>query len=522
MGLRSLVRHRLALAFGAVLVAVACVISSRTTGASFPIGPANVTSPLKVHMLDGTIIVLQHGATFDVKQMTGNGMRYDPTLTNATAVLGPIPLDSVVGVETYDRLVNGGRTLVYSTASTIFVGALSFIAAIAIFGSCPTIYADSAGTPVLQAESFSYSVAPLLAKRDVDRLRVVGDSLGIVRLDVRNEALETHYLDQMELLEVRHARDELVLPVARAGFVAVRQPLVPPSIRDRAGRDLRAILASADERVFATDSTTLARAAGGGESDDYIDLVVPRTPGRDSLAIVLRARSSLLTTMLLYDEMLAGQGPRALDYVGHDLQRVTKLAQLANWYVKHLGLRVSVRTKGGRDEQQIVRLVDFGPAAWRDVAVVVPARADGDSVRVRLTFMADAFRIDRVAVSSDVRPVTPRAIPIKRVVASDGAERPDMRDVLQRADDQQLQTSPGQRFSLEFEVGRDVRADERTFLLAAQGYYSEWMRGRWLEDDSTKAPFEPWTKPTAPILQRWLMTRESLDQTFFKQRVPIV
>src|ERR1051326_7561797 len=522
MTMRSLARHRGTLALTIALLAVACIISSHTEGRNVSLAETqHVSTPVKAHLLDGSIAVFDNGADIANRQISGTGMRYDATLKNAVAVTTPIPLDSVIGVETFERVVNPGRPLLYSTLATVGTTIGAALAAVAIFGSCPTIYVDSGGTQVLQAESFSYSIAPLLAKRDVDRLRVASDGSGIVRLAVRNEALETHYLDQIELLEASNAPDELALPAARSGIIAVRHPLTGVTMRDRAGRNLADVLGAADERVFATDSMTLERAARGGAAADYIDLTIPSAPGRDSVAIVLRARSSLLTTMLLYDEMLAGQGAKALDYVGRDLQRVTKLAQLADWYVKNIGMRVSVLTNDGREQRQIVRLVDFGPAAWRDVAVIIPAKAEHDSVHVRLAFLADAFRIDRVQVFGDLRELAPRSVPIARVLDRDGKLRPDAREMLLRTDDQQLQTWPGHEFKLEFDVGRERAGITRTYFVAAQGYYTEWMRSRWLATDST-TDFAPWSKPLAPILRHWLITRDSLEQTFFRQRVPIV
>lgn len=518
MTVRSVLRHRVALLVVA-LIAVACVISSTTRARSVSKGEALISTPVKAHLVDGSIVVFARGVSLGFGQIVGVGTRYDPTL-RAGVPVQRVALDSVVGVETYERQINPGRTLVYSTVTGAATVVATAALLVAIFGSCPTIYADSAGTMTLQAESFSYSIAPLLEKRDVDRLRLVADAAGVVRLDVRNEALESHYIDHLELLEATHRRDELVVPAPRAGLVALRMPHAPAEIRDRAGRDLRDVLDRPDNKVFATDSTTLARAAAGGAADDYIDLVVPKPQGRDSLAIVLRMRSSLLTTMFFYDRMLAGQGASALEYVGRDLQRVTKVAQLATWYVRHFGLRVSVMTDGGREELPVARLVDFGPAAWRDVAVIVPSRADGDSVHIRLTFLADAFRIDQVRVSSDIRTVAPRTLSVARVTDGSGSVRGDVRDVLQRADDRRLQTWPGQRFIAEFDVGV-APAMERTFFLAAQGYYVEWMRANWLKTPVGTA-FAPWDEPVAPILRRWLSTRDSLEQRFFLQRVPIV
>lgn len=353
---RSGLRHRVALTVVA-LVAAACVISSSTRGKETPRGPVSVASPIKAHLLDGSIVVYTRGATIDRTRIAGDGMRYDPTLQHSVLVTN-VPLDSVVGVESYERVVNPFRTLLYSTVATTGTAVFTVAAAVAIFGSCPTIYADSAGTTTLQAESFSYSIAPLLEKRDVDRLQVAADSSGIVRLDVRNEALETHYIDHLELLEARHDPDELIVPAARAGLVAVRGAVPPASIHDRAGRDLHAML-------------------------------------------------------------------------------------------------------------------DVG-------------------------------------------------LPVARVVGSDGVTRRDVRDVVLRADERRLETQPGQHFIVEFDTGKSAATEQRTFFIAAQGYYSEWIRGSWLENTDSGKQFAPWKEPLAPLLQRWLVTRDSLEHHFFRQRVPIV
>ncbi|MGH7537185.1 MAG: hypothetical protein ACREMF_01000 [Gemmatimonadales bacterium] len=134
----------------------------------------------------------------------------------------------------------------------------SGLAALAIFGSCPTFYTDSAGTPALKAERFSYSIAPLFEAREVDRLRAGADSSGTLRLEVRNEALETHYINQLGVLQVSLGPDETVAPTPTGAPIAVRR-LAPPAIaRDRARRDVRADLVAADGRTFATAPAVLA------------------------------------------------------------------------------------------------------------------------------------------------------------------------------------------------------------------------------------------------------------------------
>lgn len=499
--------------------AIAACISTTTKGRVVPTSePVVVVSPVRAYLLDGSIVVYPRGVSVASGVLRGEGERYTATLAGPVPS-GPIPLDSLIGVETFERTVNPVRTLLYSAVMATGTVVLAAVAAVALFGSCPTIYADSAGTAVLEAESYSYSIAPLLESRDIDRLRVVADSTGTVRLEVRNEALETHYTDQVELIEVRHRPDEMVLPVAGGGYAAVRGTWTPPVVRDGAGRNVRAVVERADGVAFATDSELLRRAAEGGDSDDHIDFALAATPGHDSVAIVLRMRSSLLSTVLLYDHMLARPGARSLDWMARDLGTISTLAELATWYRESFGMRISVLDDGRY--RQAARIANVGPAAWHDVAAVVPA-SDGDSVRIRLSFPADEWRIDRIAVASDVRGVEHRGIAPVRVVDGAGGSRPDALDFLSRADGRRLQTRPGQRYFLDFDVGRDIADESRTFLLAAQGYYVEWVRGSWLAGATDSTAFAPSRGTLASVLTEWRAQKDSLERTFFERRVPVV
>ncbi len=519
--MRRFLRRRLfGLGAMVLLVVVACVVSSTNRGVPFSAGGADrwVLAPIKAHLDDGSIALFRNGAMVGSGGIRGRGMQYTATLDSAGGI-DSISLDHVVGIEVVEREVNAGRTLVYAPVSGIASTIAVAVIALALFGSCPTIYADSAGTAALQAESFSYSIAPLLAKRDVDRLNVTPDANGVIRLEVRNEALETHYIDQLELLETRHAANEIVVPAARGGLVAVKN-LTSHFAADSRGRDVTRELAVEDGVAFSSSDAVVSLAANSTDAaEDFIEITVPRLAGRDSLALVLKARSSLLSTTIFYDHMLARHGSRALDWVGRDLSHITTVASVAKWYTDHFGLRVSVRD--GDRWRQVVRLMDFGPTAWRDVAAIVPGLRDvqGDSVHLRLSFVADEYRIDRVATSFDVRRVEPKVIHVARVTGSDGERRDDVRDFLTSADDRRLVTNPGDRFYTHFDVGT-APAGTRTWLVAADGYYVEWVRPSWIVSAADSLPFSSRTS-TQDILRTWLAGRDSLERRFFRDRVPV-
>jgi hypothetical protein len=516
---RRNVRGAALLVLGALVAA--CYVSTTTSGRPIDVSsaPVRVESPVKVHLRDGSIVMFRNGATVERDSISGDGERFTATLA-AAGMTRSIALDSVLGAEAFDRRVNGDRTVLYAAGTVL--GAAATVALLkAIFGSCPTIYSDSAGVPRLEAESFSYSITPMLEKRDVDRLSAQPDASGMLTLEVRNEAMETHYIDQLQLLEVGRRADEDVFPAFGGPPVAVRTPIVPTRIIDRAGRDLRRVLARADESVFSTDSTTLARAAAVGspasQREDWIDVTIPRPAGRDSVALLLRMRASLLTTVLFYDYMLERPGARSLDWIARDMSRITTLAQMGRWYTASMGLRVSVREGG--EYRQVARLADFGPIAWRSVAVVVPAAA-GDSVHVRLSFLADEWRIDQLAFAADVRRTAPRMLEPVNVATPAGATHQDARDALTSADERRLSTSPGDRMFVRYDVGRDTTP--RTFLIAAQGYYSEWVRGSWMRGPKQPHAFSPAHTATDDVLRTWIGKKNFMEAEFFRTRVPVL
>jgi len=115
-----------------------------------PHTPVSVTTPVKAHLADGSTVVFLAGVTVDSAQVRGAGNRYSLTLRDSAAVTS-IPLDSIVGMEAFDQWTNAGSSLVISVLATGVTGLGAALVAVAIFGSCPTVYADSAGTALLQA-----------------------------------------------------------------------------------------------------------------------------------------------------------------------------------------------------------------------------------------------------------------------------------------------------------------------------------------------------------------------------------
>jgi hypothetical protein len=500
------------------------VLAISTAGCIFhrvqvqPVAPREavaVTSPVKAHLKDGSTVVYANGVTVAGGTLRGEGLRWDLSLKQA-ATVDNIPLDSVVGMESYQTKVEGAKSAVVTTLVTAgaFVGSVVLFKA--IFGSCPTVYSGDGA--VDEGELFSNSIAPVFEARDVDRLRAQPDSKGVLRLEVRNEALETHYINQLQLFEVRHAADEFVLPDAQGHPVVVSGVRTPADIAARSGQNLSAMLSAADNTFYSTDRRRL-ESATVDDLNDWIDLTAHVPEGAGSTTLVFRLRNSLLSTTLLYDVVLAPAGARSINWLGSGLDQISNAVELGLWYQRRAGLHILVWRDGAYREA--ARVQDSGPIAWHDVAAVIPAQEGEKSLRIRLSFLADHWRFDRIGVASAERAPVPRVIQISEVTGSDGRPENTARESLSRADDHYLQTNPGQRFLAVFNVGGETAGQARTFLLSSQGYYTEWIRGAWIQTASAKQPFTPTDQAILGALRQWGATRESFEARFVKDRVPV-
>lgn len=500
-----------------LLTLAACSVGTvRVRQLEPPVSPrvTRVETPVKAHLLDGTTVHYPNGVTLAGRTLTGLGRHVGLKLEFLNAV-NEVPLDSVIGLVAYERVNDAGASFLLTALGTAGTALLAAGAAVAIFGSCPTFYSDSAGTFVLEAEGFSYSIAALYESRDVDRLRTTMSPDGTVRLEVRNEALETHFINHLELLDVRHAPYEMVLPDAGGAPVAVGRVQPALSAIDAQGTDLLATLASADGIVTRQDIGE--RSLSSDNLDHHIDLIVPVPRGADSIAVVLRLRNSLLNTVLLYDVMLGSRGLKSLEWQATTLHEIGPALEVAQWYSRNMGMRLF--EVNGSSQRQVAQLRDTGPIAFKDVALVIAAPKTA-TMHLRLEYVIDNWRIDRVSVASVRRPAI-HVLPLASTIDAEGRADTTVLAALRAPDGRYLETVPGQRFTAVWQPQALPAGVSRTFLLASQGYYVEWMRRDWLAVPRDTMPFRPTRSTIAAALSIWRTAQDSLERDFHTSRLPV-
>ncbi len=474
-------------------------------------------TPVRAYLHDGSIVVLPAGGRVESGVLRAEGWRHSLSLQDSIP-FQQVSTDSVLAMEVFDhRQINQGSTAAVMVATGI-LGTIGTVALFkAIFGSCPTIYAEVDGEPVLQMEAFSYSIAPLFEARDVEALGVRPTAEGRLRLELRNEALETHYINHLEVLDVRHAPGRYARPDPSGRPLTMEGAAPPLAAMDRDGRD---VLPELMERDSAWARTTRDRLAAASLEDltDHMDLVLPVPEGAREVALGLRIRNTLLNTVLFYDMMLAEAGPAALDWLASDLDRIGTALEVGRWYQGRMGLRVLVED-GGRF-REVVHLSDAGPIGWKEVAVPIPTRGSRE-LRVRLEFVADSWFIDHAWVAAGIERPSVRRVPVTRVIDADGEEDHAAVVALSAPDDDYMVTLPTQRFHLEFDLADTGPDEDRTLLLAAQGYYVEWIRGNWLEGKEDRVPFRPSDAALLAAMRSWEAEMDEFERDFAATRIPV-
>ncbi len=238
----------------------------------------------------------------------------------------------------------------------------------------------------------------------------------------------------------------------------------------------------------------------------------------------IRLRSSLLSTVIFYDVMLGAQGAYAVDWIEEDLADIGTALQLGSWVHDNLGL--SLRIRGGKDSvtREVAKVFDPGPIAWKDVAVIVPVE-HSDSLRMRLDFVVDNWRIDRVAIAGAWRSAQPRRIKPARYTTSVGAEITVPHLPLAVVDSSYLITRPSDRYFIHFSTGhaptQQREASQYSYLLAAHGYYTEWVRGSWMNNTPKASGFAPGTDALFAAVKGWREKKEEMEASFFNSRIPV-
>jgi hypothetical protein len=479
----------------------------------------------KIHFQDGSLVILRNGFVLAGDTLIGSGKRY--ALNGTITGMGEhrIPLDSIAAMTYHEDDHNAGEVLgsaIFGTWGPLisFLGLYCVACPKCCFGCCPTVYVNDGTSTDLRAECFSYCISPFTQRPDLDLLARNWNARDTLSVRIANEALETHYIDELAFLSVQHPVGSTVYPTDDGRILAIGRLEAPEHVRNCRGQDVTADVQAVDSRHYRSAREIFAEQAADAEPD-WLLFDIPGTPGCDSITVTLRLRNTLLTTVLFYDLVLASQGLQAIEWTRRMAEDRVYATMFSMLYEQYAGIRCYAGS--GKRLKEYAVIGDIGPIAWKEIAFRIPAQ--NIAQRVKLEFFPDNVMIDRVTWSAesvpskdiDIRQLHPFSV---RDYA--GRDAQHALSLIATKDEEYLIHQPGDNFDVRFAI---PASGERTtsILLSSTGYYYEWLRGNWIRSARAGEPLNIFDRDRILIelRDRWLRSRFDIAASFFNNRIPL-
>lgn len=506
--------------FFSVFVLAGCIwiFKSSELETEKPIGA--VESPVKAHLEDGRTAMFPDGAVFMADEIIGYGRVYSINLQSYENIQN-LSTGEIAAYSVYREETNVGASIIMTGVGTVVGVFATAVLWDMIFGSCPTVYTTSDEESTLHGELFSNSIAPILESRDLVKVSTGSIKNDRLRIEIRNEALETHYINHLELLEVSHQPDSEIYSTNYNRVLSLSDFVYPEKAVNITNEDIVEELGSfvADDKFGGyrySDWSVDPDDPDAGPVWDQVELVFPPVEN-DNAALHFNLKNSLFSTLMLYDYYLSGQGVDALDWIGKGLSTVSEAVALGDFHKQFMGIQVQQYTDG--EYRYVTRIPDIGPVSWRDVAVPVHT-SHRDSVKIRLKFLADSWQIQGVRLAQTVEEPEIRIIPAAEVLDGNQQVHPQSENI-RSANNEYLVNWPGNRIFIDFETTRADSGNLHSYLLAGQGYYIEWIRSDWLEESLFPEGIDYGSDLITRVQHHWQDAKIELEATFFESKVPV-
>ncbi len=421
---------------------------------------------LKLHLNDGRLVMFRSwNLSPEKKTVTGDGYVFESNRQSRKSVNNiEIALSDCLLAETNDPQGVNLISPIIMTFPTL-LGVISLPCLLdpkACFGSCPTFYSIKDDSLKIQAEGFSSSITKSLEAEDIDYLDIETTDSNF-SLIIKNEAYETHYVRQAEVLAFPLEDKEQVLQTSTgfrivSDFSRLPNPDADPLLHQLSQRD-------GIEYFSESDSSNL-------KAKETLVFDVNPQPTVD-LGVVITNRQSLLTTFLFY-QSIAYMGSGAGSLLATYEREVQKGHHVPVPIMDMLG-GIEVRARINGKWHRVGEANESGPIA--SDTHLLPIQMEGIIDQLSLTMVKGLWRIDEVALVNMGEAVQPIRLQPHELI-EDGMNNEAL--LAQLIDpDQYLVNLPGTSYALNFKL---PSAENTQLFLRSQGYYIEWMREDWLKE----------------------------------------
>ena len=475
----------------------------------------------KVFKSDNSIVLFPDGFTIDSNRIKGEGIISDYLLSGSSKQMIKFPLDSITAMTTYEETTKGGRyfgsfLLGLTGPPLTFLGIYCVSCPKCCFGSCPTIYTYDGKDYNLEVELFSECISRQLENNDIDLLKqkFINNTL---KLKITNEAMETHYINKFEVVIAEHPENSELYPCIDNKLLLIYKHLPLANAVTKEGVDVTNLLLKDDNKFYRSGVDRVSELKKGPVFD-WLDIKIPSSKN-SQVKMILKYRNTLLSTTLLYNVVIGSQGAAGLEWT----QRMNEDPVYASYfkmvYDEFSGIKIKMLDNGCW--KYVGKFKDAGPLNWKYIASQLPS-CNSDTLQLRLEFIPDNFMLDYIAFDTTSHPndyiTTSTIYPCK---ISDGNGNPDdcLLDYVKTDDSSYLITEPGDSYYLDYNIS--VKSNcKQTALIYSKGYYNEWIRGSWINNNNDHYSFNLYDiKGTfSQLADSWIENSELLEREFFHSR----
>ncbi len=473
---------------------------------------------LKAHLKNGEVIIYADKWSIDTisKTINGIGKRYnfnrDLTSTGEMSLF----YSDVAIFETNIKLNKPEHqaisSLAFITTANLALSTFCLVNPKACFGSCPTFYInENDNFHFANAEGFSNAIAPSLEYSDVDALNNDYKQLKSFSLTMKNEALETHCINDVKLLAYPRNKNERVYQSRKNEFYLCDGTyLLSNAISNNS--DETTLLQKQDrvERFTKVDDKKLS-----AKETIYLDF--KEIPTDNELGLIINFRQTLMTTYFIYSAM-AYMGDEVSD-VFSKIENEKNLREKIDLGIKsELGeIEIHVYNDIENKWEKVNSLYETGPIAINQQIVLLNKKSINGTLKLKIILNKGLWRIDYLALTNVIKKVEPIEIDITSVYNKEKIDNASLANLL--SDDKYLISMPGDSYKLNFELPRE--ADYELFLYT-KGYYLEWMRENWLKDKNLwklRQMFENPKQYLRSELKNYKEYEKTMEQEFWNSKI---
>lgn len=475
---------------------------------------------LKAHTVDGELYIFNRGWQIDTINglLKGKADHYNYNRKKIGSKETALPLDRIAIYETNktpkDLHTERVSALAVIAGLNAALGVFCISNPKSCFGSCPTFYLDPyADVRYADAEGFSNAIAPSLEYTDIDALPAVQKGGTCFTLTMKNEALETHCVNSLQLFALPAPDDMEVYHTTSDGFV-VAHPAKGPISAITELADISDLLTERDREEYFREADSIDLA----EKEEILLQFSVDDPDA-AYGLVVTFRQSLMTTYLIYSAF-DYMGPYAGEMLSNIQQDAAMRDLVMEGLMQELGnIEVFVQDNNGKwlpagsfhetgpiaFNTQLLRLDDLPPNL--------------ETVAVKLQLTKGMWRIDQAGLAKlgaeiEAIPLSPSEMTRNGQDYLEGVER--MKD-----SSAYIVSLPGDVFTIGFDLPDAEK--EYALFLSARGYYLEWMREEWLASSDLKRLRKMLKRPSAYLKEeasQYKIYEDEMESLFWNSRIP--